>query len=171
VSGDVRIEAKDEGIMAGAFSQMFCSLAPCGVGGRIVTGQRMRNCLVQVADGELTLLQAPSTLVARAPATLVEIVTPRTLRKVGSAVVLLLDGRLLAVEFDGVYRRQREYARKRASGMTAVIRTLRRTFSVGDITDLPKSMRLARQLTSEFTTALLAAGAIDRAATPTSPPR
>jgi hypothetical protein len=157
--------------MAATFSQMFCSLAPCGVGGRIVTGQRMRNCLVQVADGELTLIQAPSTLVARAPATAVEIVTPRTLRKVGTAVILLLDGRLLAVEFDMVHRHQHEYARKPKSGMAALIHTLRRTFSVGDITNLPKAMRLGRQLTSEFTTALLAAGAIDRAATPTAPPR
>ena len=159
------IKLKDEGTVARTFSQMFCSLAPCGAGGRIVAGQRMRNCLVQVADGELTLIQAPSTLVARTPASSVEIVTPRTLRKVGAAVIILLDGRLLAVEFDMVYRRQQEYAGKPASGVAALIGALRRAFGVREIASLPKAMRLGRQLTSDFSTALLAAGAIDRTAT------
>jgi len=154
--------------MARTFSQMFCSLAPCGAGGRIVTGQRMQNCLVQVADGELTLIQAPSTLVARMPAAAVEIVTPRTLRKVGTGVILLLDGRLLAVEFDMVYRRQQEYASKPTSGVAAFIGALKRAFGVRDITSFPKAMRLGRQLTSDFTAALLASGAIDRTATPTA---
>jgi hypothetical protein len=168
---DFRDYPKDEGAMTAAFSQMFCSLAPCGVGGRVVTGQRMRNCLVQVADGELTLIQAPSTLVAKTPAAAVEIVTPRTLRKVGTGVILLLDGKLLAVEFDIVYRLQQEYARKPRSGAAALIGALRQVFSVSDITSLPKSMRLGRQLTSEFIAALLAAGAVDRTATTTAPPR
>jgi hypothetical protein len=159
---DFRIELEEEATMTAAFSQMFCSLAPCGAGGRIVTGQRMRNCLVQVADGELTLIQAPSTLVAKTPAAAVEIVTPGTLRKVGTGVILLLDGRLLAVEFDMVYRHQQEYARKPRSGAAALLGTLRQAFSVSDITHLPKAMRLGRQLTSEFSTALVAAGAIDR---------
>jgi hypothetical protein len=158
--------------MTATFSQMFCSLAPCGAGGRIVTGQRMHNCLVQVADGELTLIQAPSTVVAKMPAAAIEIVTPRTLRKVGTGVILLLDGGLLAVEFDVVYRRQQEYARKPPSGAAALIRALRRTFNVSDITNLPRAMRLGRQLTSEFSAALVAAGAADRTATPTAiPPR
>jgi hypothetical protein len=155
--------------MTAAFSQMFCSLAPCGAGGRIVTGQQMRNCLVQVADGELTLIQAPSTLVAKTPAAAVEIVTPGVLRKVGTVVILLLDGRLLAVEFGLVYRCQEEYARKPRSGAAALLGALRQTFSVKDITNLPKAVRLGRQLTSEFSTALITAGAIDRIAT--APPR
>lgn len=157
--------------MTETFSQMFCSLAPCGAGGRVITGQRMRNCLVQVADGELTLIQAPSTLVAKTPAAAVEIVTPRTLRKVGTAVILLLDGKLLAVEFDMVYRRQQDYAKKPRSGAAALVGALRQFFSVSYITSLPKSMRLGRQLTSEFSTALVAAGATDRIVTSTTPPR
>ena len=159
---DFRIELKEKGTVTASFSQMFCSLAPCGAGGRIVAGQRMRNCLVQVADGELTLIQAPSTLVAKTPAAAVEIVTPGTLRKVGTAVILLLDGRLLAVEFDMVYRRQQEYAKKPRSGAAALLGALRQAFSVSDITSVPKAMRLGRQLTSEFSTALVAAGATDR---------
>jgi hypothetical protein len=157
--------------MTETFSQMFCSLAPCGAGGRVITGQRMRDCLVQVADGELTLIQAPSTLVAKTPAAAVEIVTPRTLRKIGTGVILLLEGKLLAVEFDMVYRRQQDYAKKPRAGAAALIGALRRVFSVSDITRLPKSMRLGRQLTSEFSIALAAAGAIDRIVISTTPPR
>lgn len=99
-------------IMAETFSQEFCSVAPCGTGGRIVTGARLRNCLVKVADGELVLIQAPSPLVVRAPAAGVEIVTPPGLRKVGTVVIIGVSGKLLAVEFDGVYRRQQAYARQ-----------------------------------------------------------
>jgi len=145
--------------MAPAFSQQFCSLAPCGAGGRITTGARMRNCLVQVCDGELTLIQAPATLVVKVPAASVEIVTPATLRKIGTAVVLKLDGRLLAVEFDGVYRRQRARASDKKPTLGTVVA---RAFSLSDITSLPKSLRLGRELSSEFTTALVASGAGDR---------
>jgi hypothetical protein len=145
--------------MAETFSQQFCSLAPCGAGGRITTGARMRNCLVQVSDAELTLVQAPATLVAKVPAASVEIVTPATLRKIGTAVVLKLDGRLLAVEFDGVYRGQRAAV----NGLKPTLGTvIARAFSLSDITSLGKSFRLGRELSSEFTTALVAAGAGDR---------
>jgi hypothetical protein len=146
-------------VTAETFSQQFCSLAPCGAGGRISTGARMHNCLVQVRDGELTLIQAPETLVAKVPAAAVEIVTPATLRKIGTAVILNLDGRLLAVEFDGVYRRQRAQANGRKPSLGTVVA---RVFSLGDITSLRKSLRLGRELSSEFTTALVAAGAGDR---------
>jgi len=145
--------------MTETFSQQFCSLAPCGAGGRVTTGARMHNCLVQVRDGELTLLQAPATLVAKVPAASVEIVTPPTQRRIGTAVVLSLDGRLLAVEFDGVYRRQRAPANGRKATLgTAVARA----FSLSDITSLRKSIRLGRELSSDFTAALMGAGARDR---------
>jgi hypothetical protein len=119
----------------------------------------MYNCLVQVRDGELTLIQAPETLVAKVPAAAVEIVTPPTLRKVGTAVILNLDGRLLAVEFDGVYRREQAHASDRKPSLGTVVA---RVFSLSDITSLRKSLRLGRELSSEFTTALVAAGAGDR---------
>lgn len=144
---------------AESFSQQFCSLAPCGAGGRVTTGARMRNCLVQVSDGELTVIQAPATLVAKVPAASVEIVTPPALRKIGTAVILKLDGKMLAVEFDAVYRRQRARAngRKRSLGSAVA-----RTFSLRDIASLGKSMRFARELSGKFTAALAAAGAGDR---------
>jgi hypothetical protein len=145
--------------VAETFSQQFCSLAPCGAGGRITTGARMHNCLVQVGDGELTLIQAPATLVAKVPAAAVEIVTPAALRKIGTAVIVKLDDRLLAVEFDGVYRRQRANANDRKPTLGTY---LARAFSLSDITSLRKSLRLGRELSGEFTTALVAAGAGDR---------
>jgi hypothetical protein len=150
--------------MAEAFSQQFCSVAPCGAGGRIVTGQRLHNCLVQVADGELTLIQAPSTLVAQVPVAGVEIVTPPTLRKVGTGVIIKVDGKLLAVEFDVVYRRQQAHAGRRRSWLS-------RFFGISDMTTLPKAMRLGRQLGREFIAALLAAGAADPTGVPALPPR
>ena len=145
--------------MAGTFSQQFCSLAPCGAGGRVTTGARMHNCLVEVRDGELSLIQAPATLVTKVPAAAVEIVTPATLRRIGTAVVVKLDGRLLAVEFDGVYRRQRAHAHGRKPSLGTVVA---RAFSLSDITSLRKSIRLGRELSSDFTAALVAAGARDR---------
>lgn len=158
--------------MAETFSQEFCSIAPCGAGGRIITGPRLRNCLVQVANGELTLIQAPSTLVANTPVAGVEIVTPPMLRKVGTGVILRLDRNLLAIEFDMVYRNQQAYARRAAGRQTSPLAgILRRMFRLSDVTSLRKAMRLARQLARDFTTALLAAGATDKAGTVASRPR
>ena len=135
--------------MAVTFSQQFCSLARCGAGGRIVAGRRARNCLVQVADGKLVIVMAPSVLLARVPAPMVEILTPPALRKIGTSVVLWLGGLdgapLFAVEFDTVYRR------------------MRRLSGVRDITALPQAMRLGRELAREFTAALLTAGAVSHA--------
>jgi hypothetical protein len=79
-------------------------VTPCDADGRIITGRRMQNCLVQVSDGELALIQAPATLIARAPAAGIRIVTPPTLRKIGTGVILQVGDDLLAVEFGGVYR-------------------------------------------------------------------
>ncbi len=159
-------------IMAETFSQQFCSLARCGAGGRVVTGRRARNCLVQVAGGELIIIMAPSVLLARVPAPMVEIVTPPTLRKIGTSVILWLGGLdgapLFAVEFDTVYRGQRAHARRAAangqSGFRALGGAVRRFFGISDITTLPQAMRLGRELAREFTAALLAAGAVSHAA-------
>ena len=164
--------------MAETFSQQFCSLVRCGAGGRIVAGRRVRNCLVQVAGGELVIVMAPSVLLARVPASMVEIVTPPALRKVGTSVVLWLDGLdgapLFAVEFDTVYRGQRACARHAAadgkSGFRALGGVVRRLFGVSDITALPEAMRLGRELAREFTAALLTAGATSQADASGHPP-
>lgn len=143
--------------MTKAFSQQFCTLAPCGAGGRILAGARMPDCLVEVTDGELTLIQAPATLVARTPAAAVRIVTPSAVRKIGTAVILKLNAKLLAVEFDMVYRRQQEHGKPGTSTAAKVARNL---LSLSDITSAPKAMRLARELARDFTAALVTAGAV-----------
>jgi len=97
--------------MGETFSQQYCTLEPCGAGGYVVTGARMHNCLVKVADEKLTMIQAPSIRVARVPVSLVRIVTPDALRKIGTSVLLQLDGKLLNVDFGMVYRRQQRQQR------------------------------------------------------------
>jgi hypothetical protein len=145
--------------MAETFSQQFCTLVPCRAGGRIAVGRRARNCLVQVADGQLVIVMAPSVLLARVPAPMVEIVTPPAQRKIGTSVILWLGGLdgapLFAVEFDTVYRAQQARARR---GL------IRQFFGVSDITTAPHAMRLGRELASEFTAALLTAGASTQSA-------
>lgn len=144
--------------MTAAFSQQFCTVAPCGAGGRIVTGARVPNCLVEVTGTELNLTQAPATLIASKPAAEVRIVTPPALRKIGTAVILELDAKLLAVEFDMVYRRQREYGK---GGVSTAVTIARNFFSLSDITSAPRAMRLARELARDFTAALVTAGAAE----------
>jgi hypothetical protein len=155
--------------MAETFSQQFCSVAPCGVGGKVITGRRLQNCLVQVADGELALIQAPATLIARAPAANIRIVTPTAIRKIGTGVILQVGGDLLAVEFDGVYRRQQSHAKNAAKPRSPFTTVLRQIISVSDITGVPNAMRLGRELTRECIAALLAAGAVDMADTAAPP--
>ena len=155
--------------MTEAFSQLFCSVAPCGAGGRIITSRRLRDCHVQVADGELTLVQPPARPIVRTSASMVRIVTPPTLRKVGTALVLQIDDDLLAVEFDVVYRRQRSHAENAAKRRFPAAGALREIFSISAITSIKKAMRLGRELARECTAALLAAGAVDMA-NPTGSP-
>jgi len=57
-----------------------------------------------------------------------------------------------------VYRRQRAHANDRKPTLGTVVA---RAFSLSDITSLRKSLRLGRELSGEFTTALVAAGARD----------
>jgi hypothetical protein len=100
----------------------------------------------------------PGTLVAQAPAAQVQIVTPPALRKAGTAVVVRLDdGELLAVEFDAVYRRQQQRGKPRGF--------LREVFNLDPLTTIGKSTRLARQLSRDFTAALVTSGAMDKTGT------
>lgn len=149
--------------MGVTFSQQYCTLEPCGAGGYVVMGARMHNCLVKVADGELTMIQAPSIRVAKVPAASVRIVTPAALAKIGTSVLLQVDGKLLNVDFGMVRRRQQARARKRRSPIAAFARDL---FSFRNFTTLPNGIPLAMELAREFTAALTAAGAADEASPP-----
>jgi hypothetical protein len=128
------------------FSQQFCTVAPVGAGGRIVTGGKIEPCLVRVADGTLTIIQAPAVPVAEASASTLAIVTPPVIRRIGTAAVIRIDGRLLSVAFDMVHSRQG------GGGMFSAV------------TGVRKGMRLGRDLTAAFTSALRAAGAADETA-------
>lgn len=148
--------------MRETFSQQYCTLEPCGAGGYVVTGARMHNCLIKVADGELTMIQAPSIRVAKVPVPSVRIVTPKALAKIGTSVVLQLDGKLLNVDFAMVYRRQQARARKRRSPAAEFAGNL---FAFRNFTTLANGIPLARELAHEFTAALIVAGATDEAST------
>lgn len=133
--------------MGETFRQEFCSVVPCTAGGRMIAGQRVHNCLVQVKDGELILGQIPGVLVAQTPVARVQIATPPALRKIGTAVVVRLDdGELLAVEFDGVYRLQQRRGKPRGF--------LREVFSLDPLTTIGKGTSMARQLARDFVAAV-----------------
>lgn len=143
--------------MGETFSQQYCTLEPCGARGYVVTGARMHNCLVKVADGQLTMIQAPSIQVAKVPVPSVRIVTPGALATIGTSVLLQLEGRFLNVDFGHVYGRQQARARKRRSPVVEFARNL---FSFRNVTTLANGIPLARALAQEFTAALTAAGAV-----------
>ena len=110
------------------------------------TGGKIAPCLVRVADGTLTIIQAPAVPVAEAPASDLAIVTPPMIARIGTAAVIRIDGRLLSVGFDMVHSYQ-------GGGGP---------FSA--ITGVRKGMRLGRELAAAFTGALRAAGAADETA-------
>lgn len=103
---------------------------------------KLAPCLVQVASGTLTI-QAPGQAVAGAPAAGVAIVTPAAVGRIGTVVVIRVDGRRLSVAFDMVY------SRRHPGG----------AFST--FTGAGKGMRLGHELARAFATALRAAGAAD----------
>jgi len=142
--------------MPETFSQRFCSIAPSAPTGWIYIKKRRENCLVRVADGELTVLQEPEGgPVVRAPIAEVQVVTPPELR--GLLIVFLeYERSWLAVEFSGVYRAQRAAAGQRPTDSGLLRRTFGFAPRVGEL-----SRCLTRQLSADFTTALLAAGATD----------
>jgi hypothetical protein len=145
--------------MSEAFSQELCSMEPFKDSIRwVVSRPRTAPCTVRVADGELTIIQEPGEPVVRVPTAGLEIVTPRRLRKLEAGVVLQIGGKPVAVMFDLVSGRQQLRAAGQA-GKGALI---------GQVTKAAANTRgnlgLARQITAQFTAALLAGGAIDRTA-------
>jgi hypothetical protein len=142
------------------FAQELCSVAPCRVGGWVITGAgRIAPCTLRVSEGELTIVHPPGRLLLERPASELEITSP-VLRKFAS-VILQVDGELLAVEFDFVYRRKM-LLRSRQHG---ILRAIQAVFIASTITYIP-AMRLGRRLAAEFAAALLAAGAREAKAAP-----
>jgi hypothetical protein len=136
------------------FSQEFCTIVPSTAGGWLVAGERIRNCVVRVQDGDLFIGQVPGKLIAQVPAQTVQIMTPGALRKIGTAVsVRLSDGQLLSVDFGFAHLTQRNLNKHRGF--------LAQVFNFDSITQVRKGTRLGRQLCDQFRTALIHAGATD----------
>jgi hypothetical protein len=130
--------------MTEVFSQDLCTMEPFKDSLRwVVSRKQSPPCTVRVADGKLTVTQESGEVLVRRRTAGLKIVTPRRLRKMEAGVVLELGGKPVAVMFDLVYGRQQ-------SGATAKPAATSRG-----------NMALAGQITAEFMTVLLAAGAID----------
>lgn len=133
------------------FSQQFCSVVPYQAGGALVAGRKLRGCLVQVTDEELTIVQGPSTWIDRAAVTEVEVDTPKLTRALGSGTFVRMNGNRWAIDFGQVPTIER----LRSGG---VLTRLAFLFGFGAI----QGMRRARDLNTRFRTILLETGAIDR---------
>lgn len=145
--------------MGETFAQELCSVAPCRAGGWVISGAgRIAPCTVRVSDGELTIVHPPGKLLLERPASELGITSPVSRRF--AFVILQVDGELLAVEFDFVYRRKK----LRGSRQHGILRTLQAVFLASSLTYIP-AMRLGRRLAAEFAAALLAAGAHETKAT------
>jgi hypothetical protein len=111
-----------------------------------------------VAGDALEITHQPGRLLLKVPASEVEILSPM-LRRLAEVVVLRVKGELVAVEFDFVYRRKRFLSSRQRGFLLA----MRAVFLASSITYLP-AVRLGRRLAAEFTAALVAAGAREKAA-------
>jgi hypothetical protein len=140
--------------MSETFAQEFCSVAPCRASGWVITGAgRVAPCLARVADGELTIVHQQGTVVLKLPASELEIISP-VLRRLAQIVILRANGELLAVEFDFVYQRKKFLS----SRQRGILHAVQAVFLASGITYLP-ARRLGHRLATEFTTALIEAGA------------
>jgi hypothetical protein len=136
------------------FSQQFCSVTRATAGGNLNAGIPDTAFLVRIADGWLSVIEAPAIPVFRVPASEVQITTPRWQRKIGTGTILGIGGQLWSVQFGSVYQAEAAHA-----GGGGAIRAM---FSAG----APRrSLRRGREINERFTAALLTAGAIDTSAT------
>jgi hypothetical protein len=140
------------------FSQKYAVVAKTTAGGRVISGPKIPGCLVRIDLGVLTVSSA-GQVVAQAPVQGLEIVTPPMYRKIGTGVVLPINGHLYSIEFDSVYQAEKLAATKPGAG-----RFLKAAFGTGNIAAVPKGMRRGKEITKTFLAALLAEGAIDKTA-------
>jgi hypothetical protein len=140
------------------FSQKYAVVAKTTAGGRIISGPKIQGCLVRIDLGVLTISHA-TQVVAQVPVQGLEIVTPPMYRKIGTGVVLRIEGQPYSVEFDTVYQTEKLAATKPGAG-----RFLKAAFGTGNITAVPKGLRLGKEITKTFLAALLAEGAVDTTA-------
>ena len=137
------------------FVQEFCSAAVCRANGLTpIRAKRVAPCIVRVADGDLTIALHSGELLLKAPASELEIVSPKW-RKFATTVFIRINGQVTAVEFDVVYQLEKiltSHQRGILWGLQVMLHLST------NITYIP-AIRLGRRLAAEFQTALLAAGA------------
>ncbi|HEV3382551.1 MAG TPA: hypothetical protein VG142_16420 [Trebonia sp.] len=142
--------------MSEAFSQKYALVAKTTAGGRVISGPKIPGCLVRIELGVLTVSHGPQ-VVTQAAVQGLEIVTPPMYRKIGTGVVVRIDGQLWSIEFDTVYQ-----AEKLAATKPGVGRFLKAAFAAENIAAVPKGMHLGKEITKTFLAALLAEGAVDK---------
>jgi hypothetical protein len=133
-----------------AFWQQFCTVTQVTAGGNLNIRPRRAVFGVQVADGQLFVIEAPAVPVFRIPVSAVKIAAPGSRREIGAGSFLRIDGQLWSVQFGSVY--QAEAAR---AGKHRVLRAFFRAGAPG------KSIRRGREINQRFVAALLDAGAVD----------
>lgn len=126
-------------------------------------GVKIRSCLVEVADGVLTIVAAPDNVLCHWSIAGLEIASPPILAKIGTGVALRFGDQLISVNFDTVVTGRKANA-ARSKGMLARV-----LFFVGYACGAGVAygiggIRVGRQLAREFTAALLAEGAIRQSA-------
>lgn len=111
----------------------------------------MRSCLIQVADGELVIIEAPRRLADHAPVAAIEIDTPAVARKLGGATFVRMNGNRWAIDFGRV-------------GLTESIRSggIRAMLWVACGGGAIKALKRGRSLDREFRSLLQHEGAADR---------
>jgi hypothetical protein len=139
------------------FSQQYCHVVPAAAGGMVIAGRHRRSCLVNVADGTLTIIEAPAALVLEAPTGEVVISTPKLQRALGAATIFTLGEKWWSVDFGRTGRIER----LKSSGFLG---RLAITFLMSGAR---KDARRARELNQAFIAALRSHGASDR--TPAKP--
>lgn len=147
---------------APVFSQHHCSVTPAAGGGRLKAGMAAADFLVMIADGKLSVIEAPGIPLFTVPATAVQITTPRWQRRMlGAGSILLIAGLSWSVRFVSVYRAEAGLRRGAAV----------RLMLTGGAP--ARSIRRGREINARFTRVLLEAGAADAllplAAGPTAP--
>jgi hypothetical protein len=135
---------------APAFSQEFCEVDRVSAGGNLQPGLPGTSFIVQIADGWLTVTEAPVIPVFSVPADEVQITTPRWQREIGTSSILRVAGQLWSVQFSRVHQAEAAHA-----GRGGAVRMM---LTAGAPR---KSISRAREINARFTAALLAAGAAD----------
>lgn len=133
------------------FSQQYCHVVPATAGGMMVAGRHRRSCLVEVADGTLTIIEAPAALVLQVPAEEVVISTPKLQRALGAATIFTIGEKRWSVDFGRTGRIER----LKSSGLLSRLATA--FFMAG----IRKDTRRATELNRAFAAALRSHGATD----------